>query len=173
MQTRSRNLTFHVAASVVLLTGLAGCGDDEPVVDPAPSTSSPSETGSAIRESIATVRMPEKWVSKGDQLFTDAERAPKNEARLEKEVFGFIDFDVEETDDALSLDEAAREAATAYLVEGKRVEDSELGGEPAFVFTKSLPDFGSTEYNIGLARGRDLVLLDFSLIGATSVSETP
>ena len=187
MKTRSRDLTLCLAASALLLAGLVGCTDDaDPEVDPTPSTSSATETessptddptdeptepavepatGPAIRKAIATLRVPETWVTEGDQLFTDAERAPKNEARLEKEVFGFIDLDVEETEDALSLDGAAREAATESLVEGKRVEDSELGGEPAFVFTKSLPDFGSTEYTIGLARGRRLVLLDFSLIG--------
>lgn len=45
------------------------------------------------------------------------------------------------------------------------MDDGQLGGEPAFVFAKNLPDFGSTEYTIGPARGRRLVLLDFSLIG--------
>lgn len=187
VMTRSRDLTLCLTASVLLLSGLVGCtGDADPEVDPTPSTSSATETessptddptdeptapavepatGPAIRESIVSLRVPEEWVTKGDQLFTDAERAPKNEARLEKEVFGFIDLDIKQTEDSLSLDEAAREAATAFLVEGKRVEESELGGEPAFVFTKSLKAFGSTEFNIGLARGRRLVMLDFSLLG--------
>jgi len=186
VKTRSRDLTFCLAASALLLTGLVGCGDDEPGVDPTPSTSSATEsessptdepsdepaepavepaTGPVIRESIATLRVPEKWVTQGSQLFTDAEREPKNEALLEKEVFGFIDLDVEETDDALTLEEAAREVAPSMTTEGKRVEDGELGGEPAFVFTKSLKAFGSTEFTIGLARGQRLVLLDFSLLG--------
>lgn len=172
---------------MLLLAWLAGCGDDDSsVAAPSPSASSDSESGSSptdeptaeatksevapatgpvIRKSVATVRVPEKWVTRGSQLFTDAEREPRNEALLEKEVFGFIDLDLYESEGALTLDEAAREVSISTDIEGKRVEDGELGGEPAFVFTKSLDAFGSTEYTIGLARGPRLVVLDFSLLG--------
>lgn len=170
----------------MLLSGLVGCGDEEPEVSPTPSTSSVTETesgptdepsdeptepevepatGPMIREQVATVRVPETWVTQGSQLFTDAERAPKNEAMLEKQVFGFIDLDITETDDVLTLDQAARQVAVFTDIEGKRVEDAELGGEPAFVYTKSLNPFGSTEYTIGVAHDQRLVVLDFSLLG--------
>lgn len=169
-------------ATALLIVTLAGCGDDAPAPTRSLSTSgsSPSSeteteptepavepaTGPVIREQVATVRAPEKWITKGSQLFTDAERAPKNEAALEKGVYGFIELDVSETDEALTLDEAAREAATFPTTEGKRVDDSELGGEPAFVITENLNGFGSTDYTIGLARGERLVVLNISLLGS-------
>ncbi len=170
--------------SVTLLTALVGCSDDAPAATPEPSTSSATEaessptddatdeptvepaTGPVIREQVASLRVPDKWLTEGSQLFTDAEREPRNEALLEKEVFGFIDLDVDETDRALTLDQAAREAATYATTEGKRVEDRELGGEPAFVFTESLKAFGSTYYTVGLPRDQHLVVLNFSLLGS-------
>ena len=105
-------------------------------------------------------------MTKGSQLFTDAEREPRNDAALEKGVYGFIELDVDEVDGAMTLDQAAREAATIATTEGKRVEDGELGGEPAFVITRNDNAFGSTDYTIGLARGDRLVVLTFSLLGS-------
>ena len=182
VKSPSRDVPIRLAAALLVAT-LTGCSDDgDPSADPPTSTSaSPSETATAtepaapavepatgplIREPVASVRAPEGWVTRGSQLFTDAEREPRNDAALEKGVYGFIELDADEVDGAMTLDRAARVAARIATTDGKRVEDSELGGEPAFVFTESLKAFGSTDYTIGLARDQNLVLLNFSLLGA-------
>ena len=168
---------------MMMLSGLAGCSDgDDPRADPTPSTSSPSETGSSptdeptepavqpatgpeIRDQVATLRAPEKWVTDGAPLGADAGREPRGGAALERDVFGLIELDVDEVDRPLTFEAAAREVASYATTGGERVEDRELGGEPAFAFTKSSA-FGDTVYTIGLARGTTIVTLDFSLLGA-------
>ena len=181
--TTSRDLALRLAASATLLTALVGCGEDAPRADPAPSTSSPTEaepsptdeatdepavqpaTGPQVQKSVATVRVPETWATKNTPLGADAAREPRGEAALEREVFGLIDLEVYEAEGSPTLDQAAREAATYATTEGKRVEDEELGGEPAFVITDSSA-FGNTEYTTGLARDGAYVWLTFSLLGA-------
>jgi hypothetical protein len=183
VKTPSRDAPIRLAAAALLVAALAGCSDDGgPSADPPTTTpASPDETevsteppaptvepatGPLVREPVATVHVPEGWVTRGSQLFTDAERQPRSDAALEKDVYGLIDLDVDEVDGAMTLDRAAREAATIATTEGKRVADSELGGEPAFVFTTSDNAFGSTDYTTGLARDDRLVVLTFSLLGS-------
>jgi hypothetical protein len=164
-----------------MLGGLVGCADGEPATGPAPESSSDAETaasatseptheptepasGPEIREPFATLRAPEKWVTENAPLGADAGREPSGGgAALERDVYGFIDVEVDEVDRPLTLEAAAAEAATYVTTEGKRVEDRELGGEPAFVFTQSSA-FGDTLFTIGLPRGERIVTLNFSLL---------
>lgn len=184
MKTRSRDVALGLATTTLLLTGLVGCTDDsDPRADPTPSADSPSETdtgptdeptepaaqpatGPQIRTSVATVRVPEKWATKNTVLDADAAREPTTENALERDVFGLIDVEIYDAEGTPTLDDAAREAASYATTEGQRVEDGELGGEPAFVFTSSLSAFGSTEYTTGLARDGSYVWLTFSLLGS-------
>lgn len=193
---RSRDFALTLAASTLLLTGLTACSDDPPEPAPPESSSSgdageetgPSEsaeptestepaeptvepaTGPVVSTPAGRLRVPEEWTTKGSQLFTDAERAPERGRDITKDVYGFIDVEAE-TEDSMTLDQAAREVASRATSEGKRVADAELAGEPVFVITES-SEFGNTEYATGAWRDGRLVVIDFSLLGAEEEDRT-
>ena len=129
VKTPSRDVPIRLAATALLVATLTGAattvgssadrrrrrastpspGETESATEPTEPAVEPA-TGPLIRESVASVHVPEGWVTKGGQLFTDAEREPRNDAALAKGVYGFIELDVDEVDGALTLDQAAREA---------------------------------------------------------------
>ena len=174
---------MYLAASVVLLSGLAGCGDgDEPQTDPTPSTSSPSETGSSPTDEpteptqpevepatgprVVTERFsfrgPEGWVVTGDQLpFIELERDPGNKLRL-AEPHGIISVTVLPSGRSFTLEQAARRADA----DGKRQPDIDLDGEPAYHFISS--DLLESYESFGLWREPfESITIGFGTFGTT------
>lgn len=179
MKLRSRDITLYLAASVVLLSGLAGCGgEDDPEADPTPSTSSPSETESsptaeptepevepATGPRVVTERFsfrgPEGWVVTGPKLpFVGLERDPGNKIRL-AEPHGIISVTVLPSGRSFTLEQEARRNA-----EGERQADIDLDGERAYHFSES--DRLSSDESFGLWREPfESIQIRFGTFGTT------
>lgn len=186
--TRSRDLTIRLAAALLLLTGLAGCGDDGvSEADPAPSTgtasgsesSTPDEptdgptdepsptvspaSGDLVKYRQFSLRAPQGWKVGENLLWLRSIESPPGPKQVRAgEPYGSISVSAGPAVER-SLGQLAREKVADY--EGKRVEDTVLDGEIVYHVAKPDPTLQMNEV-YGLWRDGQNIWIRFALSDA-------
>ena len=175
--------TAHLGAALLLVGGLAACGDDEPDPDARPSSTEPSgstgltespeptetepavdsATGEAFTGTSFTVTGPEGWaLDARSPRVAQFDSGPPKGDQLDRRAFGLISVVVSDATGGTTLDDLASESVR----EEPRQPDTTVGGEPAYHLANDDQVF-NTDEEFGVVRDGESIIVNVGLLGGT------